>query len=269
MAQPVWYNTGNYMIRGDRDIGRAANMEIEPQPWNISQTLKQLLGLQKTQIDLTHVLRKFNPDHVHWKDSGDFSPGPDLRRWLRTRGIIHFGRQKFFPDRTISAQETSRRLYTRYFRDYGIKGEIEVYPHSTALLDYHTGAKINPHPNGLLWPAESVVKLFPEVDFRIGVDCQGVSENVAMAVNEKVFILVNTSKSEGGRYRPHLLGYWGEEGEDKWMNILQRNKDEFLRRTDSWLKENGVTNGIDSLVVSGKNQVLAQTLLGARAACVD
>lgn len=255
------------MVRDERDVGRI-NTESE-QTLGAQEAIEQLLQLRGHVLDLIPVLTRFNPDHVHWKKPDDipqegtkqFDPGQDLYRWLLTRGFGAFLKQKLHPDPNVSFKEASRRLYEQYFRHYGIEGEIGVFA-DYALLDYTTGARIDPHPHGAHWPAHNVVRLFPEVDFRIGFDCPAVSDELRGFVSERVYVLVNTSKVDDRRYRPHLLGYWGGEEETDWINI--KRKGTYLQKIDTWLRRNGVPQGMNGLVVVARDQSLIRALLEAR-----
>ncbi len=241
--------------------------EIEtPRQLTIREALSELLQLRETTLDLIPVLERFNPDHVHWKEERDesgniiFDPSPELYRWLKRTGLPQFVTMKLLAGRTIPIYEASRKLYEGFFRHHGIEGEILPYQDSEALLDYHTGARINPHPNGPLWPARKATGLFPEIDFRIRLDAPKSPKDLRQQVAANVYILVNTTKVGEKNFKPHLLGYWGKV--DEWVPIT--NGEGFLRRVDEWSREIGITGGTQDIFVLPQDQALITTLLQAR-----
>lgn len=230
-------------------------------PIGVEEIVSQLVQVRGREINLAQVLQRFNPDHIHWKEEEwGFETRPDLYKWLYTRGLPHFLRQKLTPNKDISLPEVSRRLYERYFGHHGIYGEIEVS--GEGLLDYHTGVKIEPTPTSSLWPAQNVVKLFPEVDFRVQFDYPGADPKARELIQEEAFILLNTTKIGRERYKPHLLGYPLEGG--RVVSLVHGRG--YLNRLDLWLQNQGLTIGIQGLVATDHSRQLVEAFLEARLA---
>ena len=231
------------------------------QPLPAQAAIEQLAGVRGYDLDLVTVLRRFNPHHVHWKEyEGKYDPGTDLYKWLKTFGLPYFLRAKLPGNR--SPQETSQWLYEKYFGHQGIKGDIQVS--GEGLLDYHTGVRIDPRPKDPRWPAYAAVRLFPEIDFRIGFDAPQAATPVREAVQSEMYVLLNTSRVvDRTQYRPHLLGYPLNAGRTIQEQIITKGKG-YLKRTDTWLKEHGLSEGIEGVVATPVSQRLIQAALLAR-----
>ena len=117
-------------------------------PITAQKAVEQLTGIRGYDLDLASVLRRFNPHHVHWKEyPGKYNPGKDLYKWLKTTGLPYFLAAKLKGHGT--PKETSHWLYEKYFGAQGIHGDIQVS--GQALLDYHTGVRIDSRPQDSQW----------------------------------------------------------------------------------------------------------------------
>lgn len=230
-------------------------------PLYVEEAVGKLIQIRGREINLVPVLQKFHPDHVHWKEEPwGFQTKPELYRWLFTWGLPHFAKQKLNPSKEMSPQESSKVLYEKFFGHHGITGKIEVP--GEGLLDYHTGVRIDPIEGSHLWPARSVIRLFPEVDFEVGLDYPEADEGIRKKVQEEAFILLNTTKVGRERYKPHLLGY-PLEG-DKPKSLVHGQG--YLRRLDDWLRHQGLEKGIQGVAVADESKRLIETFMEARVA---
>lgn len=225
------------------------------------QAVQQLTGIRGYDLDLTTVLRRFNPHHVHWKEyPGRYDPGKDLYRWLKTLGLPYFLTAKLKGHGT--PKETSCWLYEKYFGSQGIHGDIQVS--GEGLLDYHTGVRIDPRPQDPQWPAYAITRLFPEIDFRIGFDAPETSTPIRRVIQDEMYVLLNTSRVVGeSQYRPHLLGYPLNPERTVEEQILTKGKG-YLKRTDTWLKQQGLQDGLQGVIATAQSQRLIQAALIAR-----
>lgn len=230
-------------------------------PLTAEQAVGQLTGVRGYDLDLAIVLRRFNPHHVHWKEyPGKYDPGVDLKKWLTTFGLPFFLHAR--AARRGNPRETSRKLFERYFKAHGISGDIQVS--GEGFLDYHTGVRIDPRPEDPQWRAYSAVSLFPEIDFRIGFDAPEASDPVRREVQDQMYVLLNTSRVVGEtQYRPHLLGYPLNPDSTIEEQVITTGRG-YLRRTDIWLRQQGLSGGIQGVIVTPESQRLMHTALMAR-----
>lgn len=214
--------------------------------FRVEDAISQLAGVSGRRLNILSVADK--ADHLHWKqEPWGFNPGPDLYRWLYSWGLPYFLRQKLFPDTRLSMRQASQGLYERYFAHYGIRGLILVP--GEGLLDYRTGVQINSIPCQRLGPAINVIKLSPEVDFRVRVDCTYAPLDLRSFIRQKAYIFVNTTKVDGSVYRGSVIGYAGDE------EIIEiGNGFSYEDCLDKWLKTIGIQGGINKAMIFEEDQ---------------
>ena len=106
----------------------------------------------------------------------------------------------------------------------------------------------------------------PEVDFRVNCDYPEAPPLVRQAVQQNIYVLVNTDKVDGDRFRPHLDARpisMNPNPESIVFGPIKTGR-RYIARVDSMLRFLGLEDGIGGLVITDQSRRLIEDFEEAR-----
>ncbi len=221
--------------------------------WTVEETLDKLISLQGQTVNLSSILQKHEPNHVHyranWHPDQPQEPAP-LRSALLS-----------IPNHRVKSRQI-QHLYENYFRELGMES------HVTAMFYDNPDYEILVEPDSQgdkvkSWPTKKTLAFFPWVDFSINFSLSSAIKEQARRKLDgfDLAITLNTTKTEGGLYQIDIPTNEDElRDEDTWRQYLQ--KDIIFHS-----RARGLPDGewdTNSFVIERGSQRLLTDLLAAR-----